>query len=322
MKAARLFLVLASLLVAGFAGAAAAQTYPSRPLKVLIGFPAGGPPDSVLRQVASRLEQGLGTTIVVENKPGGSGTIAAAAVARAEPDGYTLLFGVAANLAVAPAVMKAPPYDPVKAFTPIVEVARGPYVWLVRSDAPATTMQEFVAWARSRPGKLNYASPGPGSVHHLAVELLKQAAGIDMVHVPYRTTLYAPLLAGEVDAIFESMPGPMPHLASGKLRALGVTGTQRLAALPEVPTMAEQGLPDMDLNSWWGFVGPAGMPASVVQRLNQEIARVLAEPELRATLARWSVQPHPGSAEDFGRYIAEEGARWKRVVQRSGMALE
>jgi len=314
MHALRALLVFVAL---SFGASAFAETYPSRPIKVLHGFSAGGAPDAVLRQVAARLERSLGTPVVVENRPGASGTIAAAAVARAEPDGYTLLFGVAANLAVAPALAKPAPYDPVTAFTPIVEVARGPYVWLVRADAPARSMSEFVAWARSRPGQLNYASPGEGSVHHLATEMLKRAAGLDIVHVPVSSGMYLPLLGGQVDAMFDSMPAPLPHLASGKLRALGVTGAKRLAALPDVPTFAEQDLPGIDVNSWWGFVGPAGLPRDVVQRLNAEIGKALADPELAAALAKMAIEPSPSSPEAFGAYLAQEVARWKQVVAKT-----
>jgi tripartite-type tricarboxylate transporter receptor subunit TctC len=299
-----------------------AQTFPAGPVKVLIGFPAGGPPDLLLRRMATRLGERLGTSVVVENRPGASGTIAASSVAHAAPDGQTLLFGVAANLAVAPATMKNPPYDPVTAFTPIVEVARGPYVWLVRSDAPARNMREFVAWAKASPGKLNYATPGIGSVHHLATELLSRTSGLELVHVPYRTGLYAPLLAGEVQAMFESLPGPLPYLESGKLRALGVTGPRRLARLPDVPTLAEQGLAGMDANSWWGFVGPAGLPSAVVARLNTETHRVLEEPEMKSLLAGWGIEPSSGSPEAFGAYIAQESAHWKAIVQRLDVPLE
>ena len=306
----------------GAAALAHAQGYPTRPVNVLIGFGAGGAPDTLLRQIAAKLEPQLGVSVIVENRPGASGTIAATAVAAAKPDGYTLLFGVAANLAVAPATMKAPPYDPVSGFTPIVEVARGPYVWLVRSDAPARTMAEFIAWAKANPGKLNYASPGLGTVHHLATEVLKQSVGVDIVHVPYRTNIYAPLLAKEVDAMFESMPGPLPHLASGRIRALAVTGSHRLPAIPDVPTFAEQGLDDPDVNSWWGFVGPAGLPPAIVERLNAAIRGVLATPEFAAKLVEWNVQSHPGTPEMFAAYIAQEATRWKRAVRQSGMALE
>jgi tripartite-type tricarboxylate transporter receptor subunit TctC len=314
MPTLRVLLVLVALSIGT---QALAQSYPNRPIKVLHGFSAGGPPDAVLRQVAARLESSLGTPVVVENRPGASGMIAAATVVRAQPDGYTLLFGVAANLAVAPALARPAPYDPVTAFTPIVEVARGPYVWLVRDEAPARSMAEFVAWARSHPGQLNYASPGEGSVHHLATEMLEQAAGVDLVHVPITTGMYVPLLGGQVDAMFESMPGPLPHLAAGKLRALGVTGPKRLAALPDVPTLAEQGLPGIDVNSWWGFVGPAGLPRDIVLRLNAEVRKALAEPELAAVLAKMAIEPSPGSPEAFGAYLTQEAARWKQVAAKA-----
>src|SRR5688572_13005102 len=303
------------LLVVALTGVTAdAQPYPSRPVKVLLGFTAGGPPDVVARRIAAKLESRLGTAVIIENRPGASGTIAATSVARAQPDGYTLLFGVAANLAVAPASMREPPYDPRAAFTPIVEVARGPYVWLVRADAPATTMHEFVAWARAQPGKLNYASPGPGSVHHLATELLKRETAMELVHVPYKGGLYTALLAGEVQAMFESMPGPIPHLAAGKLRALAVTGAKRLPALREVPTLRELGFREPDVQSWWGFVAPANLPASIVDRLNREIREVLADPEVAAILTEWNITPSAGSPDAFGRLIAQEWVRWSETV--------
>ncbi len=323
VKITRTFIAQVALaFAAALSGTAGAQPYPARPVKLLIGFPPGGAPDTVARQIAARLGPRLGTSVVVENRPGSSGIIAAAFVARAEADGYTLLFGVAANLAVAPAMMKVSPYDPATAFSPIVEVARGPYVWLVRADAPAGTMRDFVAWAKANPGKINYASPGPGTVHHLATEMLKQSTGMDMVHVPYRGSPYIALLGRDVDAMFDSMPAPLPHLESGKIRALAVTGQRRLAALPDVPTLAEQGVADVEVNSWWGFVGPAGLPKAVVARLNAEIAAVLADPELIAMFARLGIEPRPGTAEAFGSYIAQESARWRQVALKSGLTLE
>ena len=303
-------------------GVASAQSYPSKPIKLLNGFSAGGNADTVARFVAARLEERLGKPVIVENRPGASGTIAAAAVARSEPDGYTLLFAVAANLAVAPATMKAPPYDPAKAFTAIIEIARGPYLWLVRSDAPARTMKEFVAWAKENPGKLNYASPGIGSVHHLATEMLKRSAGIDIVHVPYKGGLYPALLTGDVQALFETMPGPIPHLQTGKIRALAVTGARRLDALPDVPTFAEQGLADIDANFWWGIVGPRGMPGAVVERLNAEIVLALRDPQIKATLAGWGVEPNPGTPEAFDLYINQQYVRWKSIVATTGLTID
>lgn len=314
------FMVLVAALTA--CGAASSVDYPARPIRIVNGFQVGGPPDIVLRRIAASLEPRLGQTVVVENRPGATGTIAAAAVARAAPDGYTLLFGVAANLAVAPAMMSSPPYDPATAFAPIIEVARGPYVWLVRSDAPARTLPEFIAWSRQAPGKLNYASPGQGSVHHLSTELFKEAAGLDLLHVPYKGGLYAALIGGEVHAMFESMPGPISHLEAGKVRALGVTGPTRLTVLPQVPTFQEQGVSDMDVSSWWGLVGPAGLPHPIVDRLNQEVAAVLSEPGLRQTLTEWGIHAVPGTPADFGSHIRREAARWKVRVVRSGIPLE
>lgn len=312
-----LILAIAALLGAA-APADAIEPWPTRPVRLLVGFPAGGPPDQVARLIATRLEVRLGQPVVVENRTGAAGTIAAAAVSRAEPDGHVLLFGVAANLAVAPATMRPPPYDPATAFTPIVEVARGPYVWLVRADAPARTMAEFVAWARREPGRLNYASPGTGSAHHLATERLERVAGLHLVHVPYRGAAYAALIGGDVHAMYESMPSPLPHLAAGRVRALAVSGPSRLPALPDVPTLAEQGVRDADASSWWGLVGPPGLPRPIVERLNAEVAAALVHPEVARTLQGWSIVPSPGTPEAFGAFVAEESARWRAVVATLG----
>jgi tripartite-type tricarboxylate transporter receptor subunit TctC len=308
------------LMALAIAQQAAAQAYPQRPVRILNGFQPGGPPDIVLRRIAAGLESRLGQPVVVENRPGATGTIAAATVANAAPDGHTLLFGVAANLAVAPAVLAKPAYDPVSAFAPVIEVARGPYLWVVRSDAPAKTMQEFIDWARSKPDQLNYASPGLGSVHHLATEMLAHAAGMQLLHVPYKGGLYQALLAGEVQGMFESMPGPLPHLAAGKVRALAVTGHRRLGVLPDVPTLAEQGAPDLEVSSWWGVVGPAGMPEAIVSRLNAEIRAVLDEPALRDQLKSWGIEATPGTPQAFGDFIRADHARWRDVVKRFAIA--
>jgi tripartite-type tricarboxylate transporter receptor subunit TctC len=304
------------------AGAAWGQGYPSRAITVLNGFPPGGATDLTLRQVAARLSDRLGQPVVIDNRAGAAGTIAGAAVARAAPDGYTLLFGVAANLAVAPATMKNPPYDPATAFAPVIEVARGPYLWMVKPDVPARNLREFIDWAKKQGGKVNYGSPGQGSVHHIAGEMFRRAAGLQMIHVPYKggSTAYTAMLGGEIDAMFDAMPAPMAHLQSGKIRAIGVTGGKRLAALPEVATFEEQGVPGIDVHFWWGFVGPAGLPRDVVAKLNAEIGRALADPELRATFAKWNIEPSPGTPEAFGAYVAQESKRWREAVAAVGLA--
>ena len=307
-----------------FPTVAGAQTYPSKAITLVNGFPPGGATDIALRQIAAKLAERVAQPVVIDNRAGAAGTIAGSVVARAAPDGYTLLFGVAANLAVAPATMKNPPYDPATAFSPIIEVARGPYIWMVKLSVPAKNLKEFIAWARANPGKVNYGSPGQGSVHHLAGELFKRAAGLDMVHVPYKggTTAYTALLGGEIDAMFDSMPSPLPHIAAGKIRALGVTGEKRLQVLPDVPTFAEQGVAGVDVHFWWGFVGPAGLPKEIVAKLNAEIGRVLADAELKATLAKWNIEATPGTPEAFGAYVAQESKRWREIVAGSGLKFE
>jgi tripartite-type tricarboxylate transporter receptor subunit TctC len=306
------------------AGTVCAQGYPSKPITLVNGFPPGGPTDLTLRQIAARLSERLGQPTVIDNRAGAAGTIAGTMVARAVPDGYTLLFGVAANLAVAPATMKNPPYDPATAFAPIIEVARGPYIWMVKPSVPAKNLPEFIAWVKANPGRVNYGSPGQGSVHHLAGEQFKRSAGIDMLHVPYKggTTAYTALLGGEIDAMFDSMPAPLPHIAAGKIRALGVTGAKRLPVLPDLPTLAEQGVSGVDVQFWWGFVGPAGVPKDIVAKLNAEIAHALADPELRATFAKWNIEPSPGTPEAFGAYIAQESKRWREAVAAAGLKPE
>ena len=306
-----------ALAVLSCAASAAAQTYPTQTITIFNGFAAGGNTDTALRQIAVRLAERLGQAVVVVNRPGASGTIAAGTVARAVPDGHTLLFGVAANLAVAPAAMKLPPYDPVQAFTPIIEVASGPYLWMVRADLPAKTMPEFVAWAKGKPGQGNYASPGVASAHHLASEMLLQTLGVEMVHIPGGRNLYLSLLAGDIDAMFDTLPGPIVHARAGKLRVLAVTGTQRLTALPEVRTLTDQGLPDVPARFWWGLVGPAGLPPATVTRLNTEVAAILAEAPVQATFASWGIQTSGGSADSFGAWIAQESTRWREFAARN-----
>jgi tripartite-type tricarboxylate transporter receptor subunit TctC len=314
---------LALLAVALGASLANGESYPVKPIKVFHGFSPGGAPDSALRSIATALAVRLGQPIVVENRPGASGTIAATLVARAPADGYTLLFGVAANLAVAPATMVRPPYDPSTAFTPIVEVARGPYLWLVPSRSPARSISEFLTLARSNPGKLNFGSPGIGSVHHLATEALERSAGIRMTHVPYSTGgLYTGMLAGQVDGMFDSMPTPLAYIRDGKLRALGVTGSKRLAALPDVPTFAEQGIADPGANSWWGFVGPKGLSEAIVEKLNGAIAATLADPSVAATFERISVEPSPDSPKAFGEYITSQYHHWRNEARAHGVRLD
>ena len=296
-----------------------AQSYPAKPIVVVNGFPPGGGPDILARQLAGVLTKRLNQSVLVDNRPGATGTIGAASVARAEPDGYTLLFGVAANLVIGPSTLDVQ-YDPVKSFAPIVEIARGPYLMLVSTKVPANSVAQLIEYAKARPGKLNFGSVGPGSPHHFAGELFNREAGVDLVHVPYKGggPAYAAFLQGEIHMMFDSMPGPQAHLQSGSVRAIGVTGAQRLAMMPDVPTLAEQGVSGIDIHFMFGMVAPAGTPKDIIARLNAEITQALSDAEVRATLARQAVQPSPGTPEAFGALVASELSRWKAIVQKTG----
>lgn len=323
MTGIRIALACAAILLSN-ATAAFAQNWPQRSLAILNGFPPGGNTDVVLRQLTAKLSERLGQAVVVENRPGAAGTIAARAVARAAPDGYTLLFGVAANLAVAPATTKSPPYDPPSAFTPIAQIAEGPYVWLVHGSNPAHSMSEFIQWTREHPGKANYGSPGPGSVHQLVTEMLKQKTGASMTHVPYKggSALAAALLSGEIDGMFETASVYLPHIKAGRIRALAVTGSRRLSVLPDVPTLAEQSLPDLEARYWWGIVGPAGLPADIVARLNREVRACLAAPDLKQAYAAMSVDPVTGSPQSFAALIAREYRRYREFAEKSSFVAD
>ena len=307
------------ILVATMPLPAAAQSYPAKPIVVVNGFPPGGGPDILARQLAGVLAKRLNQSVLVDNRPGATGTIGAASVARAEPDGYTLLFGVAANLVIGPSTLDVQ-YDPVKSFAPIVEIARGPYLMLVSTKLPVNSVAQLIEYAKARPGKLNFGSVGPGSPHHFAGELFNREAGVALVHVPYKGggPAYAAFLQGEIQMMFDSMPGPQAHLQSGSVRAIGVTGLQRLAMMPEVPTLAEQGIPGIDIHFMFGMVAPAGTPKDIIARLNAEITQALTDAEVRATLARQAVQPSPGTPEAFGALVASELSRWRAIVQKTG----
>ncbi len=309
-----------AILLCLFSSGVNAQGYPTRPVTLVNGFPPGAATDTISRQIGAVLSKRLGQSVVVENRVGAAGTIGAATVARAAPDGYTLLFGVLSNLIVGPASIKDIAYDPVQSFTPIIEIARGPYVLVVTQAVPAKTLAEFVDYAKKNPGKLNFGSVGPGSAHHFAGEMLKRAAGIDMVHVPYKGggPAYTGLLGGEIQVLLDTMPGPQPHVQAGTLKALAVTGPKRLSTLPNVPTFVEQGQDGVDVQFLFGIVGPKGMPGDIVARLNADITLALADSEIRATLARQSIEPTPGTPEAFGALLALEWKRWKEVVAQTG----
>jgi tripartite-type tricarboxylate transporter receptor subunit TctC len=313
-----------SLVLVLFAAAATAQSYPSKPIQLIVPFPPGGPTDIVGRMVAQKISEGVGQPVVVENRAGAGGTVGSIAASKAAPDGYTLLYGSTSTLAIAPSLYRNLPYDPRKSFAPISLVSRGPILVAVNAQVPARTLKEFIELAKKQPGKLAYSAAGSGTPPHLAGELFKTVAGVDLLHVPYKGGAPAinDLVGGQVQVIFEGQVALAPHLQSGKVRALAITGDKRSAALPDVPTAAEAGLPQYEANFWSGLIAPAGTPGEVIQQLNAVLVKALSSAEVRETLTRQGLEPAGNSPKEFADYIAREMEKWARVVKTSGAKID
>jgi tripartite-type tricarboxylate transporter receptor subunit TctC len=298
------------------------QTYPNRPIKLIAPFPAGGPVDVMARLAADGLSQNLGT-VVVENRPGAGGTLGSRFAATAEPDGYTLLFGSSTTMAAGPALYKNPGYDPIKSFAPVAMISSVPFALVVAPSLPVKDVADLIAYAKQHPGKLNYGAP-TGALPHLTAEMFKTAAGIDMVHVPYKGAANAitDLLGGQIDLAFEPYSVLLAHIHERRVRALAVTGPARSAALPDVPTMIESGLAGFTSISWSGVLAPIGTPAEIVAKLNAAVNAGIAAPDTHARLARLGAEPMTGTPEDFARLIAAETPKWAAVVKAAGIRLE
>ena len=316
--------LIAFVLLALSATFAAAQGYPSKPIQLIVPFPPGGPTDIVGRLVAQKISEALGQPVVVENRAGAGGTVGSIAASKAAPDGYTLLYGSTSTLAIAPSLYKNLPYDPRKSFAPVSLVSRGPILVAVNAEVPAGTLKEFIELAKKQPGKLAYSSAGSGTPPHLAGELFKTVAGVELLHVPYKggAPAITDLVGGQVQAIFEGQVALQPHLQSGKVRALAITGDKRSPSLPDVPTAAEAGLAQYDANFWSGLVAPAGTPAEAIRRLNEVLVKALASGEVRETLAKQGLEASGNTPEQFAAYIAAEIDKWARVVNASGAKLD
>ena len=301
----------------------AQDTYPSRPIKIIAPVQPGGGVDLVARTIGDRLGKVLGQPIVVENQSGGGGIVGSMATARAAPDGYTLMVGYVGTHGTNPAVRKLP-YDAIKDFTPIAMVGGTPNVLIVPPTLPVKTLAEFVQYAKANPGKLSYGSSGPGTLTHLAMEQLKLAADLDLVHVPYRGIgpAFTDILGGQTQAMFPGLAAALPHIKAGKVRALAVTGLKRHPLLPDVPTFEELGYKGFDGVQWYGIVGPANIPPAIVKRLNDEINRLLESPELRERLSSEALEPVPMSPDEFGRYIRDDIARWTRLAKERHIEIE
>jgi tripartite-type tricarboxylate transporter receptor subunit TctC len=317
------FVAIAAL-VAPVGDAQSQSPYPSKPVKLVVPFPPGGPLDTIGRAIAQKLTQSWGQAVVVENKPGAGGNIGADAVAKAAPDGYTMLMGALSTHAVNPSLYPNMPYDAAKDFAPITLVATTPNVLVVNTALPPQTAQAFIAYAKAHSDKLNFGSGSPGSAGHLAGELFNIEAGTRMVHIPFKGAAPATqaLLAGDTQLMFDNLANAMPHVKAGKLRALAVTTAQRSKLAPELPTMAEAGLSGFDISTWFGLFAPAGTPREIVQKWNAEVVKLLDAPEMRERLAAQGAEAAPTSPEQFGAFVASEARKYARIVKLSGAKVD
>ena len=316
-------LAAALTLIQTIPSAIAQDTYPSRPIKMILPFATGGQSDVVARLIAARMSTGLGQPIVVENVPGAGGMIAAAAVARAAADGYTIFLPNASTLTIAPYLQKSGKVDPA-AFTPITTSTQFPLVLVVNAKSPFKSLADVVAAGKANPGKLNYASPGVGTTPHLIGETFKREAGVDITHVAYKGGAPAlnDLLAGTVDLYFEAPATLTQHIAAGKLRALAVTGKTRIQVLPQVPTVTEQGMPKLSLDSWSALVAPPATPANVVARLRIETEKVLKSPDITGKLLELGFEATTSTPDELARMVRDEGRRWAQLIKERNITID
>jgi tripartite-type tricarboxylate transporter receptor subunit TctC len=318
-------LMLVAILIAACIAAPSAfaqGAYPTRPIKIIAPVQPGGGVDLVARQVGERLSRAFNQPVVVENQSGGGGIVGSQATARAAPDGYTLMVGYVGTHGTNPAVRKLP-YDAVKDFTPIAMVGGTPNVLVVPPSLPVKTLQEFIAYAKANKGKLSYGSSGPGTLTHLAMEQLKVATDIDMIHVAYRGIgpAITDILGGQTQALFPGLAAALPHIKAGKLLPLAVTGTKRHPLLPDVPTFEELGFKGFDGVQWYGIVGPAKLPPAIVGALNGEINKTLADPSFSERLSAEALQPMPMTPDAFGQYMRDDIAKWTKVAKEQNIQL-
>ena len=315
---------LACAALLSFATMANAQTYPTKPVRMIVGFPPGGGTDVVARVIAQKLTEWWGQAVTVENRAGATGTIGADAVAKAAPDGYTLLMGHVNSHGIAPNLFPKMPYDALKDFVAVAYVGYVPNVLAVHPSVPAKSVKELVALAKAQPGKLNFASSGNGSTQHLAGELFKQLTGTSIVHVPYKGSGDAikDLLAGVVSMNFDTMPPVLPHIQAGKLRPLAVTTAKRSSALPQVPTLAESGLAGFDIGTWFGVLAPVATPKAVTARLAEEMRKIIRSPEFGKRMAEIGAEPIGNSAEQMAAQIKSETEKFARLVKAAKVTIE
>lgn len=304
---------------------AMAQGYPAKPVKLVVPFPPGGAVDLYARTIQPELAKALGQPVIVDNRIGASGMIGAEAVAKAPPDGYTLLVGNIAVYAMNSATYRKMAYDPLKDFTPVVQTVLVPYVLVVNPSLPVRTVPELLAYAKTNPGKLSYGSSGAGSAQHLAAELFRSRTGAEMTHVPYKGVgaLVTDLIAGHINVAFADQASMMPHVKAGKLRLVATAGTHRIPELPDVPTVTEAAkLPGFEISGWQGIAGPAGLPPAIVKRLNEAFNQVQAEPSVKQSFAAAGLTPVGGTPEEFTRYVQRELTRWTKLAKDVGAVAD
>jgi len=324
MRSGLLRLGATLVLALAVAGPVAAQGYPAKPIRLVAPSTPGDAPDVIARMVADKLSIALGQQVVVENRPGAGGVVGSEIVAKALPDGYTLIMGNAGSHGINAAVYSKLPYDIQRDFAPVSQIALAPNIFVVNPDIPAKSIPEFVAYAKARPGQLAYASGGNGSSAHMSMELLKSMAGIELIHVPYKGSSPAltDVMAGQVAVMSVNMPPAVPLVKAGKLRALAVTTRTRSPLMPEVPTVAESGLPGYETVAWFGVLAPAGTPKEIVNRLSVEIAKIARSPEMRERLVSLGAEPVGGTPDEFAAVIARDIAKWTALAKSVGIKVD
>lgn len=315
--------VLAIAATAAFGSALSQSSYPNKPIKLIVPFAPGGSNDNIARVIAMQLSTRLGQSIIIENKGGGGGTLGTNSVAKSAPDGYTLLL-TSSSLTTNAATSKKLPFSPEKDLEAIGKIGAGAFVVVVSPKSSVKTLAEFVAQARAQPGTITFGSAGVGGINHLGTELLASAAKIELLHVPYKGIglAFSDLIGGQIQMLLPSIASAVPHIKAGNMRPLAVTSASRSPQLPDIPTVAEAGVPGYDLEVWWGLTGPAGMPKPVVARLNQELNKVLVSDEMKTLLAREGAEPQPTTPQQFGQLIRSDIERWTRLMKDSHIQTE
>lgn len=316
--------ILVVACLAPFAGAApAADSYPTKPVRMLVGYPPGGPTDLAARLAAQHLTEAFGQQVIVDNRPGAGGTLSATLLTQSTPDGYTLALGSNGEMAISPNLRRKLAYDPVKDIAAISRIGASQLVLVVHPSVPAKSVKELIALAKAKPGAVNFASSGTGSTAHLCSELFKSMAAINIVHVPYKGAgpALTDLMGGQVQMLITGYSAAVPHVKAGKLRALGVTGAKRLASAPDLPTIGES-VPGYDVTSWYGIIAPRGTPASVVERVHREIAAMVKKPAVAERLGALGIEPEGNTPREFAAQVKSEIAKWGRVIKAAGVPVE